>query len=101
MRNIALVDGGGGDSVHGGARQQALVRCAEPGRSPAAVVEIVEELHRTSSEAAAQGFPLMARRLDECGFALATGLANDRSNERELVERARRCLETWRALREW
>jgi hypothetical protein len=65
------------------------------------LVELLEELHRASSEAAAHGFPRMAQRLDDCGFAFASELADDRSNERALVERARRCLETWRAMREW
>jgi hypothetical protein len=65
------------------------------------LVEVIKELHRASSEAAAHGFPLMAQRLDDCGFAFASELADDRSNARALVDQARRCLETWRAMREW
>lgn len=65
------------------------------------VVELVEELHEASSEAAALGFPRLARLLDECGFELASELADDRQNQRALVDRARRCLDVWRAMREW
>jgi hypothetical protein len=66
-----------------------------------ALAELVEELHAASSEAATEGFTHMARQLDECGFAFAQKLAEERCDERALVERARRCLEMWRALRSW
>ena len=38
------------------------------------VVDLIDQLHRAASEAAALGFPRMARHLDECGFELATEL---------------------------
>jgi hypothetical protein len=66
-----------------------------------ALAELVEELHAASSEAATEGFTHMARQLDECGFAFADKLVEARSDERVLVEQARRCLEMWRALRSW
>lgn len=115
----ATVEGGdgGGDrfqSARRGAADRALrgadegtdvavsvMRGSDPSDDARSLVELIEELHRASSDAAAQGLPLMARRLDECGFAFATELADDRSNERELVERARGCFEAWHALREW
>ena len=66
-----------------------------------AAAELIEALHRASSEANAQSFPLMARRLDECRVDYATGLGHRRHDERELADRARKCLEIWSALREW
>jgi hypothetical protein len=65
------------------------------------VVDLIDQLHRASSEAAALGFPRMARHLDDCGFELATELAHDPQSERAVVERARKCLEIWQALCEW
>lgn len=85
----------------GGDEAVVVVGGADPSDDARSLVELIEELRRASSDAAAQGLPIMARRLDECGFAFASELADDRSNERELVERARRCLDTWHALREW
>jgi len=76
-------------------------RGSKSGEAAVSLVELIEALQRASSDAAAQCFPLMARRLDECGVEFAKELARDRHNERELVERARACLETWNALREW
>jgi hypothetical protein len=118
MRAPREVGNGGGDRVQSAERgasdiaisaledvtHLAMVVMRDAPESSDAVsslVELIEELHRASSEAAAHGFPLMAQRLDECGFAFASELADDRSNERALVEGARRCLETWRAMREW
>ena len=80
-----------------------VIRNPQDGTSGAAqsLVELIEELHRASGDARAQSFPLMAQHLDDCGFALPTALSGDRRIERALVERARQCLEVWRALREW
>jgi hypothetical protein len=74
---------------------------SDVGEDAQALVELIAELHRASSDAAGQGLPMMARRLDECRLAFASELADDRSNEHELVERARCCLGMWRAMREW
>ena len=62
---------------------------------------LIKQLHQASSDARAQAFPSMARKLDECGFAFATLLAPDRHNEHALVSQAQACLERWRAVREW
>jgi hypothetical protein len=70
-------------------------------RNAQALVELIDELQRASSDATAQGLPVLARRLDECGAAFASDLADGRSNEHELVDRARCCLGMWRAMREW
>jgi hypothetical protein len=80
-----------------------VVMREEPEASDAAdsLVELIEELHRASSEAAAHGFPLMAQCPEDSASRSPSELADDRSNERALVEAARRCSETWRAMREW
>ncbi|HEY2745034.1 MAG TPA: hypothetical protein VGL86_10445 [Polyangia bacterium] len=65
------------------------------------IVELIEELNDAAGEASTQGFPLMARRLDECGCAFASELTDDGGNERAIVERARHCLDAWHAMREW
>jgi hypothetical protein len=80
---------------------RGIRRDPDNGAAAALLVDLIEALHRASSDAAAQCFPLMARRLDECGFEFAKELAHDRPDERELVDRARACLEMWNALREW
>ena len=76
-------------------------RPSEGNETTQSLVELIEALHQAASEAAAQGFPQMARTLDACGFSFAKELTDDRGNERELVERARKCLATWSAMREW
>jgi hypothetical protein len=64
-------------------------------------VELIEELHRAASEAAMLGFPGMARCLDECGFSFASRIGKHSSDQRALIEHARRCLAMWRALLDW
>lgn len=59
---------------------------------------VAMELHAAASEAHTQGYPRMAQLLDECGFALRGAKAK---NRRSLVERARKSLAVWRALRAW
>ena len=76
-------------------------RLSEANETTQSLVELIEALHQAASDAAAQGFPQMARRLDACGFSFAIGAELVRSNERDLVHRARKCLEMWRAMREW
>lgn len=65
------------------------------------LVDLIEQMHRAASEAAALGFPRMARQLDDCGFALASEIADKRISVRAAVDRARRCLQTWWSLRDW
>jgi hypothetical protein len=76
-------------------------RPSEENETTQSLVELIEALHQAASDAAAQGFPQMARTLDACGFSFANELTADRGNERGLVHRARKCLEMWRAMREW
>jgi HPt (histidine-containing phosphotransfer) domain-containing protein len=80
---------------------EAAVADSETMEGARSLVDLIEQLHRAAGEAAALGFPAMARHLDECGFELATELADGRRNEYVLVERARKCLDVWRALRDW
>ena len=94
--------GGGGEWEEGGARSVTTMRRPpETNESTQSLVELIESLHQAASEAAAQGFPQMARTLDACGFSFANELADDRGNERDLVERARKCLAMWSAMRGW
>jgi hypothetical protein len=67
-------------------------------REMVGVEALVKDLHETSTDAAASGFPRMARLLDECGFELRAAGA---SNRRPYVERARDALAVWRTLRAW
>ena len=70
------------------------------------LVELIEELHRSASEARRLGFPGMARRLDECGFAFASRVDDGQPRESAQLEvariaHARLCLTMWRALLDW
>jgi hypothetical protein len=62
------------------------------------VEALVKELHEASTEAVANGYPRMARLLDDCGFELGAATARHR---RPYVERARKSLVVWRALLAW
>jgi hypothetical protein len=62
------------------------------------VEALIKELHEASTEAVTAGYPRMARLLDDAGFEL--GAANP-DNRRPYVERARKSLAVWRALRAW
>jgi hypothetical protein len=70
------------------------------------LVELIEELHRSASEASHLGFPGMARRLDACGFAVGSRAGDGQPDERALrqcaqLAHARHCLAMWRALLGW
>jgi len=70
------------------------------------LVELIEELHRSASEANQLGFPGMARRLDACGFAFASRVGDGQPEERARrqcaqLAHARHCLAMWRALLDW
>ena len=65
------------------------------------LVALIDELQSATSDAAAQNFPRIARKLDECRFALAREAVSNSQQLGVLMDKARGYLEMWRAVREW
>jgi hypothetical protein len=67
----------------------------------ATILSLAKALYGASAEAKRDGFQSMAKLLDECGTEITRVLDVATGRNVASIERAKSCLETWLALREW